>query len=418
MLSLNAIAVFKKESQFKHLLTMAVSEEERKKPILSKTKACWDDAKAVFKYKVESELLAKNYCREHINMERYEQYKRIPIVLEDPEEVEVKEDWKIYTEKMVDMGTSFQIDAPAGTGKTTFLKYFIDILEERKITFHTMAPTHKACRLLKDGTTIHHFTNSKDDGYLKTFDNHYIIIDEKSMTKEGFYKMLFKLKRSNDNIKFVISGDWKQIPPVMDRAEFDYKNSIVLSSITDYSLQTFSKCRRSDAIMFNICQNADKVEKKDFGNVEQERSVSYFNSTRKDINRKWMVKYSKSKQHIVIDRNKQNKNSQDIYVYKGLPVMACKTSDSHGFVNSDEGHIHCYDDETVTINIDGLESYVSMSHTDFSKCFYPAYCITIHKAQGASFDFPYTIYDWGKLDTCLKYIALSRTTKKEFVNIF
>jgi ATP-dependent exoDNAse (exonuclease V) alpha subunit len=49
--------------------------------------------------------------------------------------------------------------------------------------------------------------------------------------------------------------------------------------------------------------------------------------------------------------------------------------------------------------------------------FYVAFCLTIHKSQGATFDKPYTIHEFDKLDKTLKYVAMSRATKKQIINI-
>ena len=56
----------------------------------------------------------------------------------------------------------------------------------------------------------------------------------------------------------------------------------------------------------------------------------------------------------------------------------------------------------------------------FQRLFYVAYCITIHKSQGSSFDFPYTIHEWRHTRFCsrlIKYVALSRTTNLENINV-
>jgi len=53
----------------------------------------------------------------------------------------------------------------------------------------------------------------------------------------------------------------------------------------------------------------------------------------------------------------------------------------------------------------------------FQMNFYVAYAMTIHKSQGSTFNQPYTIHQWNRLDEKLKYVAISRTTKKEFINI-
>ena len=53
----------------------------------------------------------------------------------------------------------------------------------------------------------------------------------------------------------------------------------------------------------------------------------------------------------------------------------------------------------------------------FQEFFYPAYCITIYRAQGASYNFPYTIHEFNRLDKKLKYVALTRSTDIKFINI-
>ena len=54
---------------------------------------------------------------------------------------------------------------------------------------------------------------------------------------------------------------------------------------------------------------------------------------------------------------------------------------------------------------------------DFSKMFYLSFCITCHKSQGATFDRQYTIHEFNRFDNRLKYVALSRATNKDLINI-
>jgi ATP-dependent exoDNAse (exonuclease V) alpha subunit len=60
---------------------------------------------------------------------------------------------------------------------------------------------------------------------------------------------------------------------------------------------------------------------------------------------------------------------------------------------------------------------VDMDTKDFHRHFYVAYAITIHKSQGQTYNKPYTIHEWNKLDKRLRYVALSRATKKDYINI-
>ena len=54
---------------------------------------------------------------------------------------------------------------------------------------------------------------------------------------------------------------------------------------------------------------------------------------------------------------------------------------------------------------------------EFVKMFNVAYCITTHRAQGMSIDEPYTIYEFELFDERLRYVALSRATDKNLINI-
>ena len=53
----------------------------------------------------------------------------------------------------------------------------------------------------------------------------------------------------------------------------------------------------------------------------------------------------------------------------------------------------------------------------FQKLFYVAYAITTHKSQGETFNEPYTIHEWQHMDERLRYVALTRATTIENINI-
>ena len=60
------------------------------------------------------------------------------------------------------------------------------------------------------------------------------------------------------------------------------------------------------------------------------------------------------------------------------------------------------------------------SHDEIKKYWLSAYCITIHKAQGDTYDDEYTIWDWKELSKYrygdnrrLRYVAQSRSTNPE-----
>ena len=52
----------------------------------------------------------------------------------------------------------------------------------------------------------------------------------------------------------------------------------------------------------------------------------------------------------------------------------------------------------------------------FTNHFKPLYGITIHKAQGSTLYEPYSIYEYDRMKHDMLYVALTRTSKEEYVN--
>jgi ATP-dependent exoDNAse (exonuclease V) alpha subunit len=74
-------------------------------------------------------------------------------------------------------------------------------------------------------------------------------------------------------------------------------------------------------------------------------------------------------------------------------------------------------DKNDSIYIENEERKMTIPMNKFQKLFYPAYCITIHRSQGATFNFPYTIHEFNRLGKKLRYVALTRSTNMNFINI-
>ena len=258
----------------------------------------------------------------------------------------------------------------------------------------------------------------KKDSLNRIYD--YIIIDEKSMVGEQFIKYLYAYKKKYPSVKFIYSGDFRQLGPVCDRVEtFDYKNCFAIHTLCDGNLLEMKTFRRGDRQLYDIlCSDIDTIDTSKFTNYACKKSLAYTNAKRKAINSYWMDQLKKDKDHMVVPKYKHNKNSQDIYVFKDLPVIACRTNKGLDFVNSDSGRVVAFTQKEITIEIDGKEDeQLKLDIDTFHKSFYPAYCITIHKSQGCSIDEAYTIYEWSKLDCRLKYVALSRSRSLSYINI-
>ena len=232
------------------------------------------------------------------------------------------------------------------------------------------------------------------------------------MIKELFFRLIVHLKY-NTTCKFILAGDWGQLPPVCDRSAFDYENSSAIHYICDGQLMQLSSCRRADKELFEAYTNVHKVNTTNYGTTECERSLAFHNSVRKAVNTKWMDKL-KTQDAVIVLGNKRDKNSQNMYVYPGLPIISVKTCGKYDLVNGEEFYVKEFSQTTITINSTYQDLVIDID--DFGSLFYPAYCLTIHKSQGCTFDKPYSIYEWDVLDEKLKYVAMSRATKKENIN--
>ncbi len=69
----------------------------------------------------------------------------------------------------------------------------------------------------------------------------------------------------------------------------------------------------------------------------------------------------------------------------------------------------------ITVKNDRNE--VIISKDDFQKLFRVGYAFTTHSCQGMTIYEPYTIHDFDRMHKKFKYVALSRATKKDNINI-
>jgi ATP-dependent exoDNAse (exonuclease V) alpha subunit len=137
------------------------------------------------------------------------------------------------------------------------------------------------------------------------------------------------------------------------------------------------------------------------------------------VNEKCMKRFLSEKkptQTLSYEPLKYDKNSQDITICDGMPVIARVNQKSMDIVNNEVFTITNISSEIVTVSNE-LKHVIQIPADKFNKLFYLAFCITIHKSQGCTFDEKYTIYEWNKQDRKMKYVALSRATDEKNIQI-
>jgi ATP-dependent exoDNAse (exonuclease V) alpha subunit len=402
----------------------------------------WDDAKTTKKYKFEQK---ENFDAFHERMPKFTRQNKVTFDL--TREWEVKEDNDDFAQlanELIASKKSFLINGRAGCGKSTLLKQIMSQLDDS--TYITLAPTNKACRVV-NGQTIHKFLagafNNKKSLMRKLEDVNYIIVDEISMVKEIFYKVFLSIKRLKPNIKFILCGDFKQLKPVNDRYDYDYANSPALFELCDGQKLELTKCRRADRVMFDLC-NPETINEVDITQFSEtavstrvnpgdnkftNRHLSFTNNKRIAVNNICMkqfiksandkAKVNKKKQPTVLKLSKLafDKNSQDVELLTGMPIIARINCRAYDINNNETFVIKSISDKEIVVKSDTEDKQVTIAIIDFQKLFYLAFCITVHKSQGCTFNHPYTIHEWKQFDDRLKYVALSRATKKEYINI-
>jgi hypothetical protein len=328
--------------------------------------------------------------------------------------------FKMHVDTIINNKKSFNIDGPAGTGKSYLIKELQKRMSELELGFISLAPTNKAARII-NGITLHKFASKlKKSSCLNNMNVDYIFIDEISMVKEIFYKFLLMIKTMKPNIKFIITGDFNQLKPVNDRVCVDYKNSLALFELCDGNRLILSKCRRSDDTLFNMCkfENIESIQRTDFNNEFTFKHISYTHKTRIEVNDKMMKNaYEKKyrKNGLRLAKNNYDPHSQNVILMKETPIICHKNCEEKNLINNETFVIVKIKSNYIIIKND--EKTISINTDEFQELFYPAYCITIHSSQGETFNEPYSIHDWNLLTKRLKYVALTRATQKEYINI-
>ena len=131
----------------------------------------------------------------------------------------------------------------------------------------------------------------------------------------------------------------------------------------------------------------------------------------KNIARKNKKKYFQS---LHLPKNDYSSNSQDVDLFIGTPIMAI-TNKKGLFVNGEQFNISSIDENNIGLKNDRHTILIPIKI--FQWYFHVSYAITSHKSQGATFNVPYTIHEWSRLNSRSKYVSLTRSTTWENCNI-
>ena len=374
---------------------------------------------------------------------------QVPVV--EYSDVNDQDDFDELAQLIYDSDQGCFVSGFAGVGKTYFTNKLINLIESNGKKCIKLAPTRKAASHIK-GKTIHKFymnlalSNNYEKKILQSLQyTDYMLVDEISMVKEWSYRFFTMLKRYAPQLKFIIVGDYDQLPPVNDEYKGNYDQSWALYHLCDGQRLRLEKCRRSDEKLFKLYNGvrlgtAD-VDISQFAMKTLTRlNIAYSHETRKRVNATCMERFREGRPFLECDANERNPKTQAVQIFEGMPIVSFRNDSRKGLENSEMYVVRNIDESTGTFSIEvgepetrkcpgnqkkteivaEGESYIlTVKASEFKHLFYPGFCITIHVSQGCSFDEPYTIYDWNfyHMNNRAKYVALSRAKKYEYIQI-
>lgn len=309
----------------------------------------------------------------------------------------------------------------AGTGKSFNAKQLMNKLNESNINYSVCAPTKAAATLL-GGQTIHNLfgfsvnkpvVNYSILNQLMAENIKVIFIDEVSMINANIWGLLLKIKQHTGFI-FYGFGDSAQCAPVGEEKVFKYYlESALCHELFDGNRKKLTENHRckndpefaSLNVEFMKARNGEKIDISKFGNKVCDRAIAFTNFQCKKHNDLMMNRY----------KDEDSMMKGNMYIFQGLPVIANKNSSL--WSNNEQFVIKSYTIEEVVIKGVHDERELTVSLDMFGKFFEPAYCTTVHSAQGQTFNFEYSIYEYNVMSSNILYTALSRTTKRAHINL-
>jgi ATP-dependent exoDNAse (exonuclease V) alpha subunit len=273
------------------------------------------------------------------------------------------------------------------------------------------------------------------------------------MVQEIFYSWFILIKRMKPDIKFIFSGDYAQLAPIKDRVKYcDYEDSQALYELVDGNIQKLTNCRRANKLFFSLTDpdNIKNLKKEHFYNQPQLRNLVFTNEKRKEINKDCMDKfiihqaynlarkahkykkdmtdkelepYIKKQKAVEFKALPYDGNSQDVRLVEGTPIIAHKTvrniknktqkedddelfeiSEIQSVFNNEEFEIISIDSKNQVIKAKNTRTEIELPFHHFQQIFYVAFAITIHKSQGQTYNFNFSIWQWDDMDDRMKYV--------------
>lgn len=349
------------------------------------------------------------------------------------------------------------ITGTPGTGKTTIVKSFVQLMNEQNISFELLTPTGISAKKLGDtageeAMTIHRRLGYKGKEWDYNATNKYstdvVIVDELSMVDmEVFYRLVTAL---HSRTRLVFVGDHNQLPSVgpgnvlseliasgritvihLDKIfRQDECSDIILAAekirLGDTDLSLFSKDKMADIwhIQENNPAKIEEMVKKFANQLKVNKKVNFqiFSPRNQGPLSVDTLNVALQKSLNPPDPMKKEVHLNRSIIRKGDRILITKNNYLLGVFNGDIGKVVYITPEEVCVDIDDFgnkSKRVSIPMDIADEHLKLAYAITVHKAQGQ--EYPLIILPFIKahgkmlLQRNLLYTAITRAKKKVII---
>jgi hypothetical protein len=278
-----------------------------------------------------------------------------------------------------------------------------------------------------------------------------IMVDEHSQTPKKWINVLAAMQRHNPSLIFLMFGDESQCPPIEIETprQYKYSRTRVFRELCGYTICRLPYNPATARFGPQLKRAVDKL--RDNGTLEMDDSASTFaradidldfsicrvNQTKKEVDRRCMTRWANTftdRKSIVIPAPKslmeRCKWKQKVTLMEGMPVT-CRdgnreNSEKLKVDNNDKMKVVSVGDQDIKLEWTSRESkkdangnrlVVTVKQEHFNQLFDMGFCTTVSRAQGATMDHKYNVFDIHKMTREEMYTAVTRGRKFNQVHI-
>ena len=317
----------------------------------------------------------------------------------------------------------------AGTGKSYVAKQSMIHLKLCGKKVNSVAFTNKATIQL-NGSTIHRFLKIDKAGKIdrkwamaQRYDM--IFVDEISMIGSHLWKLLCEFKMMT-GVKFVLIGDYRQLPPVEEDTATDWFNHPTIKWLAGGLRCELGVMKRYDIKLWDLLEDVwagkytlPPTQFYDIDDLINGSNICYLNESVNKINR--LVQKHVAPADAVWVKY-ETKRRQSIAIFVGAKLIMNVTTTCKTLKKNEPVVVSKITKGLMTV-ASGNETYEFKMSKIHEFCV-PGYATTIHKSQGDTVQGSLNIFDTGFMKqykliderNCL-YTALSRATSLDNIKI-